>query len=190
LLGVRVRLIAFIILVLAGVISASAAASAATPRNSHPKKKKPTLQERMRTAVAAAERSPDLWATVNVCTSAPNTDLVGIRGQMPSLGLPATLKMVVSIYYWNYTDNTFDPANVSEVVNLGTGTHGLRQGGVDFPFSPPPTGSTYLVRGTVTFQWLSGTKVVGQVTKNTGHGYANVSFSDPPGYSSGTCTLT
>jgi hypothetical protein len=188
----RPRVAALAILAAVGAISAPAVATAAKPGKTHHKKGR-TLAEKIHAAVLAAERSPDLWATINVCTSgnADGSDEVGIRGQMPSLGFPATLTMVVSVSYWNYTDMKFEPANAaSSTVSLGAGTHGLHQGGVNFPFAPPTSGSTYLVRGTVTFEWLSGSKVLGKVTRNTGHGYAGVSFSDPPGYSSGTCSLT
>lgn len=189
-LAMRSRLIALVILAAVGAISAPAVATAAKPKKTHHKKKGQTLEQKIHKAVLAAERSPDLWATINVCTSASTGDTVGIRGQMPSLGLPATLTMVMSVSYWNYTDMQFEPANATSTVSLGVGTHGLHQGGINFPFAPPTSGTTYLVRGTVTFEWLSGSKVLGKVTRNTGHGYAGVSFSNPPGYSSGTCTLT
>ncbi len=181
----------FLVLALAGTaISAPGAATAAKP-SKHKKthKKGPTAQQKIQTAVTNAEHSPDLWATVNVCTSAPSGDTVGIRGQMPSLGVPAVLSMSISVSYWNGT--AFTPANASQKnISLGKGTHGLHQGGVNFSFSPPTSGSTFLVRGTVTFEWKIGSKVVGKVIRNTGHGYPNVSFSYPPGFSAGTCTLT
>jgi hypothetical protein len=84
----------------------------------------------------------------------------------------------------------FEPANATSTISLGKGTHGAHQGGVSFPFAPPTGGNPYLVRGTVTFEWTIAGKVVGKVTRNTGHGYANVGFSDPAGFSAGTCTLT
>ena len=165
-----------------------AGATTHTTSRRTPHKKGPTAQQKLAAEVTAAERSPDLWATVNVCTSAPGDDMVGIRGQMPRLGVTATLSMDISVSYWN--GSAFVPDNVSQAVTLGKGTHGIHQGGVNFPFAPPATGSTFLVRGTITFEWTIGTKVVGKVTHNTGHGYANVAFTNPPGYSSGTCTLS
>ena len=183
-----------------GVLSAPGLAAAAKPKTAKtktkPTKTKPTkpstgpTAKQIRTAVAAAERSPDLWATVNVCTSSPST-VVGIRGQMPSLGFTTTLLMNISISYWNYTDLQFEPImNASSPLSLGKGTHGIHQGGVSFPIGAPTAGSMYLVRGTITFEWMLGAKVLGKVVRNTGHGYPGVNFSSPPGYSSGTCTLT
>lgn len=170
-------------------ISAPSLAAAAKP-SKHKKKKGPTLAQKIQAAVTSAERSPDLWATVNVCTSDPSGDSVGIRGQMPSLGYAASLSMNISVSYWNATDSMFEPANATATVSLGKGTHGIHQGGVNFPFSPPTSGSTYVVRGSITFEWTVAGKVVGKITRNTGHGYANVGFSNPPGFSAGTCTLT
>jgi hypothetical protein len=173
----------------------AAAASKPSPaKKTHKKKKKgPTLQQKIATAVKNAERSPDLWATVNccgTCTGVAGTDTVGIRGQMPGLGFTATLSMDISVDYWNYTTSTFQPTSATSNIVLGKGTHGLHQKGVNFPIVPPAPGSQYLVRGSITFVWTIGNKVVGKVTRNTGHGYANVGFSNPLGYTSGTCTLS
>ncbi|HWF72567.1 MAG TPA: hypothetical protein VG186_04435 [Solirubrobacteraceae bacterium] len=173
-------------------VSASGAAAASKPATHKKKKKGPTAAQKLAAAVKTAEHSPDLWATVNVCTSmpAPTNDSVGIRGQMPSLGVPATLSMNISVSYWDGSAFATPPMPVTDTISLGMGTHGLHQGGVNFTIIPPTPGATYVVRGAITFEWKIGTKVVGKVTKNTGHGYANVGFSSPPGFSAGTCTLT
>jgi hypothetical protein len=174
-----------------GTFSASGLAAAKSPKNT--KAPKGPTAKQIHAAVANAERSPDLWATVNVCTSAPapTGDVVGIRGQMPSLGFPAMLLMDMSVQYWNYPDSKFEPvSDASSMIPLGKGTHGIHQGGVSFPFAPPSPGLQFLVRGTVSFEWKIGAKVVGTVSRVTGHGYPNVAFSDPAGFSAGTCTLT
>ncbi len=185
----RPRLVSIVLAAALAAISAPGVA-AAGKKPSTPKRKGPTPQQKVQAAVKTAEHSPDLWATVNVCTSAPapTGDTVGIRGQMPSLGIAATLLMKISVSYWN--GSAFQPTSASRNISLGKGTHGVHQAGVNFPFSPPASGNNYLVRGTITFEWTIGAKVVGQVTRNTGHGYANVGFANPPGFSAGTCTLT
>jgi hypothetical protein len=189
-LDVRIRLAALMLAAAVGVFAAPGLAAA----RKHPKPVKKTAKgptaAQIRAAVAGAARSPDLWATVNVCTSSPGDDEFGVRGEMPSLGFSTTLLMYVSVSYWNFADNMFESDNASSTISLGKGTHGLHQGGVNFPFTPPPMGSQYLLRATVTFKWRIGTKVLGTVTRNTGHGYMNVGYSDPAGYNSGTCTLT
>jgi hypothetical protein len=172
-------------------VSAPGLAAATTSKKPTHKKKGPTAAQKLQAAVKAAERSPDLWATVNQCTSATTGDIVGIRGQIPSLGVPATLSMSFSVFYWNGSafQSVAPPSGGPPVVSV-KGTHGIHQGGVNFPFSPPTAGSTYVVRGTITFTWTVAGKVVGTVTRNTGHGYTNVGYSTPPGYNAGTCTLT
>jgi hypothetical protein len=174
------------------VPTAAFAAPATKAKKTHHKKKKkgPTAAQKLQAAVKTAERSPDLWATINECMSTPTNDYVGVRGQMPGLGIAATLSMEISVDYWNFDSSVFEPANVTKSVPLHQGTHGLHQGGVNFSIIPPAAGSEYLVRGTITFEWTIGSKVVGKVTRNTGHGYANVGFSNPPGYTAGTCNLT
>ncbi|MEA2198391.1 MAG: hypothetical protein QOJ25_2442 [Solirubrobacteraceae bacterium] len=196
-LAVRSRLVYIALLAAVAAISVPGVQAATNPPETthHHKKKGPTKAQKIKAAVAAAERSPDLWATANKCESPslddPTADLVGIRAQMPGLGYPATLSMMFSVSYWNRTDNMFEPANSSQNVSLGMGTRGVHQGGVDFHFSPPASDAPpFVVRGTVTFEWTIAGKVVGKVTRNTGHGYAGVGFSVPAGYSAGTCTLT
>jgi hypothetical protein len=197
-LVVRPRITLLTVLAALGAASVPTVAVAATPtkaKKTHHKKKKkgPTLAQKIQASVKAAESSPDLWATVNccgVCTGLTGTDSVGIRGQMPSLGYTATESMIISVEYWNYDSSTFQPADVTQTVTLGQGTNGLHQDGVNFPITPPAPGSQFLVRGTITFEWTIASKVVGKVTRDTGHGYANVGYANPPGYTSGTCTLT
>jgi len=199
---VRSRLTVLALAAALGALSAPGLASGAKRQAAKPAKpakpakktkkakpKGPTASQ-IRAALAKAKHSPNLWATVNVCMSAPGQDTVGIRGQMPSLGFATTLTMDVSVSYWNNSTSMFDPVGATSTVSLGKGTKGIHQGGVSFPFAPPGTGSQYIVRGTVTFEWSLGSKLIGKVTRNTGHGYPNVAFSNPPGFSAGTCTLT
>jgi hypothetical protein len=194
-LPVRPRVIALLVAAALVAIAVPSLAGASTKPSKH-KKKGPTAAQKaaqkLKAAVAATEHSSDLWATVNVCTFDATSDQyeVGIRGQMPSLGLPATLSMDISVAYWNGSAFAPVPGSASQLVSLGKGTHGIHQSGVNFTFTPPAAGSTYVVRGTIIFEWKVGSKVVGKVTRNTGHGYANVGFSNPPGYSAGTCTLS
>jgi hypothetical protein len=193
-----VVLVRLMIVSLAAAVSAFsapglAAAKAPKPKPKPTHKAKGLTAKQIHAAVSAAEHSPSLWATVNVCTSSSDPtigDVAGIRGQMPGLGFAATLLMNVSVDYWNYTDMKFESAGATSTISLGKGTHGIHQGGVSFPFAPPTPGSTFLVRGSITFEWKMGNKVIGTVTRPTGHGYQNVAYSNPPGFSAGTCTLT
>lgn len=193
-LVVRLRLTILVLAAVLGALSLPGLAVAAKkPTTSKKATPKGPTAKQIKAAVKNAERSPDLWATVNQCTSnatVPPGDVVGIRGQMPGLGFTTTMIMDISVEYWNYTDSMFESAGASTTISLGKGEHGAHQGGVNFPFQPPAVGYQFLVRGTITFEWKLGSKVLAKVTHATGHGYPNVSFSNPPGFTAGTCTLT
>src|ERR1019366_10360134 len=97
-----------------------------------------------------AHSSSSLWATVNVCNSTRDPHSIGIRGQMPALGIPASLSMTVQIDYWSAKDKTFVPApGARQTVSLGDATTGLLQGGVSFRFAP----GSGLFTGSGTFPW-------------------------------------
>ncbi len=147
--------------------------------------KNPTKAE-IKAAVAKAKRSSHLWATVNVCNTHKHPHTIGIRGQMPTLGFPARLSMLVVVDYWDPSHKRFLPdPHARRVVQLGVVSFGDEQGGRTFPF-PAHSG---LLRGTVTFAWRRSGKVLLSVTRNTSAGHKSADFSDPPGYSAAKCTI-
>ena len=140
----------------------------------------------IRADVRRAERSPTLWATVNVCDTKAHPGTSGIRGQMPALGFPAQLSMTVRLDYYDAGTGTFKPVpGVTKRLAQGTVTHGTVQDGVQLSFSPSVT-----LSGVVTFQWRRGGKLLGSVTKMTSAGDKGVDDGDPRGYSAATCTIT
>lgn len=138
-------------------------------------------------AVRRAERSRDLWATVNICRRRGTEDVIGIRGQMPSLGFTTQMSITVRVEFWSHDSARFLPVpRLATPVALGTATHTVVQGGASFRFQPPAG----LLRGAVTFVWKRGRKVLARTTRKTTHGHRHVDYADPPGYSAGTCTLS
>jgi hypothetical protein len=149
-------------------------------------KRGPTAAE-IRAAVHRAERSRDLWATVNVCKKKDTQDIIGIRGQMPSLGFATSMSLDVQVEFWSRDNARFEPIpGAVQHVRLGTAAHTVLQGGASFKFQPP-AGE---LRGVVTFEWKRGRKVLARATRKTTHGHKHVDFADPPGYSAGICTLS
>ena len=143
----------------------------------------------IKAAVQRAERSRQLWATVNICNTRGHPHTIGIRGQMPALGYTSTMSMTITIDYFDPQRNRFVPDRaVVRFVPLGDPANGLWQGGVRFSFRKPAT--AVLLRGMVTYQWKRGGKVVGRTTRYTVHGIKQVDDSDPPGYSTATCNLS
>jgi hypothetical protein len=175
------RLLASIVLTAA--LAAAPAASAS--KTTKPGKPSGPTAAQISAAVAHAKKSHDMWATVNVCNSPKYPNMLGIRGQIPSLGFVTSMYMRVQVDYWNFADSRFEPDPMAtDVVSLGSGSIGLHQGGVMFQFTPP-----VVLSGTVTFEWKLGGKVIGKAVRYTGHGYKGVDFGDPPGYSTATCSF-
>jgi hypothetical protein len=139
----------------------------------------------IRSAVAKAERSKQLWSTINVCDTKHHPNAVGIRGQMPSLSFPSALYMHVQVDYWNYGAKKFEPdPGVDQLVSLGDPAREIVQGGALFKFKPPA-----VLAGTITFEWKLHGKLIGSKRRATGGGHKNAKFGDPPGYSSNDCRV-
>lgn len=140
----------------------------------------------IRAAIRRAEHSRDLWATVNICNTKRHRHIIGIRGQMPSLGFASRLSMDVQVDYWSVKDNRFkpDPAVNPQPIALGQVSTGLHQGGVSLRFEPRA-----ILSGEITFTWTRSGKVLGHAHRKTGHGYKHVAYADPPGYSAAICRI-
>ena len=73
----------------------------------------------------------------------------------------------------------------------GLGAYKTRQSGNTFTITPPRAGAEpYLLRGAVTFEWREDDEVVRHARKSTTAAHPNTAGSDPPGFSSATCTIT
>ncbi|MGA9858536.1 MAG: hypothetical protein WBQ18_11785 [Solirubrobacteraceae bacterium] len=139
-------------------------------------------------ALARAERSSSLWATVNICNSRRYPDALGVRGQMPALGFAAQLTMNVRVGYWSGSKRRFIPIQASAATNtlqLGRRTHGLQQDGAVFTFRP----HTGLLNATITFSWTRAGKILGQVHRRTTGGHPGADFGSPPKYSAAQCRI-
>jgi hypothetical protein len=159
--------------VLAVLAPAAASARAATA---------PPTPAQIQAAVRSAERSPKLWATVNVCRE----PWFGVRGEMPALGFAAKLSMKIQVDYWNTAKKRFVPLRgVSTKLSVGTFASNYHQAGASWRFMPPA-----LLSGTVTFQWKLGRNVIGKVTRKTAGGIKGVDRGEPRGHSSASCTLS
>jgi hypothetical protein len=157
------------------VTLAAAAAAAVGPR-------------RIAAAVSKAERSPSLWATVNICSSRRDPDSLGIRGQMPTLGFPASLSMVIQVDYWSTATKRFVPihsAAATTTLSLGEQSTGLQQDGAIFPFKA----HTGLLNATITFTWRRAGKLLGETERRTTAGHPDADYGSPPHFSAAQCTI-
>ena len=84
----------------------------------------------IRTAIQSAERSADLWATINICDTKRHPDSIGIRGQIPSLPFTANLAMEIGVDYYSIPDKRFKPVpGATKSIGLGAVSTGVHQGG-------------------------------------------------------------
>jgi hypothetical protein len=149
-------------------------------------KQGPSRATQIRTAVGQAESSSDTWATVNICDTGAHPNSIGIRAQMPSLGVDAQLSMVFEVEYYSATAGVYKPVPGSTVsVPLGSSTLGLRQSGFTLPLTP----HAGTLRGVVTVQWSVGGQLVGSATRVTTAGHPDADYGDPGGYSSSVCVM-
>jgi hypothetical protein len=140
----------------------------------------------IKSAVHNAERSKRLWATVNVCDTRKHPHTIGIRGEVPALGFPATIAISIGIDFYSKTDKRFEPdPKASKMIKVGTVSHGIHQRGVTFQFAP----HTGRLRGTATFSWTRRGKVLGSTKRITTPRHHDADFADPSGFSAATCMI-
>jgi opacity protein-like surface antigen len=141
------------------------------------------------------DKSPLLWATINICDTAKHPDTIGIRASMPGSG-HTTEKMYMrfqvqyfrpSTQKWAPTDATFD----SGWRMVGAATYRRRESGWNFSITPPPAGQTYRLRGVVSYEWRKGksTDAVRSAVKRTRSGHPGTFGADPKGFSAAECVV-
>ena len=144
---------------------------------------------------ATANAGPeDLWATVNVCDSpgAPNT--IGIRASMPGDGSAARMYMRFEAHWYSTKWRRFVPTgSSSRWVSAGSARYESSQAGYSFQFDDPPLGTTFMMRGKVSYQWRArrGKRwvTVRRATRLTRAGIAGVAGGDPAGRSDARCLI-
>jgi hypothetical protein len=151
-------------------------------------------------SASAAPPPRNLWATVNICDTVAHPDMMGVRASMPGNGSRQRMFMRFRAEFYNpMTKKWFSVkgTGVSGWVFAGPARFKARQAGYTFSFMPPPSGSAFVLRGVVDFQWRarrrtrSGrrrTVVVRTLHANT-KGQHPSDGADPAGYSSGTCEI-
>jgi hypothetical protein len=167
----------------AGSLLAAAAAVAATPL----------------AAVAAPANSSGhtiyqsryLWATIDVCNTPAHPHTVGVRASMPGSGIAREqMLMRFAIQYRDASGAWLNlgAAGDSGFVGVGSSSFKARQSGRSFQLTLAP-GSSVIVRGVVTFEWLRRGHVVRHAQKQTTAGHDSVANADPRGYSAAACEL-
>ncbi|HWI70587.1 MAG TPA: hypothetical protein VNT55_01430 [Baekduia sp.] len=140
------------------------------------------------------DKSPLLWATINICDTTKHPDTIGIRASMPGSGNPKE-RMYMRFQVQYYRVSTKKWANLDATVDsgfrsVGSAKYRRRESGWNFSLTPPPAGQTYRLRGIVSFEWRIGKKVVRSAQKRTRSGHGGTDGADPKGASAAECVIT
>ena len=139
------------------------------------------------------DKSPHLWATVNICDTTQSPDTIGVRASMPGTGRKnERMYMRFRVQYLSeqsgrWTEFSDDEGTVSRWVGVGRATYKARQSGWSFRFELEP-GQQYELRAVVSFQWRRGGKVVRRLTERTTKGH-RTSLAEPKDYSAASCVI-
>jgi len=142
---------------------------------------------------AQAADPPDLWATVNICDTPGQPNVIGIRGSMPGLGRSAVLWMRFQVQYFARLDGKWHNGEKdadSGWRRLGKSTSKVIESGHSFTFAPPAGGGSHTLRGAVTFRWVRNGRRVRQLRRLTEAGHKSTKGADPEGYSAATCLIS
>jgi hypothetical protein len=145
-------------------------------------------------APTMASHKDGLWATVNICDTERNPNILGVRASMPGNGTKQTMWMRFRASYFDRaTEQWRDVGGNSRSpwIEVGDARFRTRQGGRKFKIEPPLPTSTHVVRGLVEYQWRrrrSG-KVVRRAKQKTLSGHPTGRHGDPRGYSAGVCEI-
>ncbi len=158
----------------AGLMAALLAAPAALASTAAP------TPAQIRTAIRQASHARTLWATINTCRA----HSVGIRGEMPALGFPAHLLMVVRLEEFSATAHRYVPITGRWKLGGQAFTGGsVVQEGLRLRFA-----SAVTLMARIDFEWFRDGKLLGSVTRTTTAGHRDA-HGVPAGYSVGTCSL-
>jgi hypothetical protein len=148
-------------------------------------------------APAAAWHKERLWATVNICDTEDNPNVLGVRASMPGNGTRQKMWMRFRATYFDRSSEEW--RNVggnsrSPWIKVGSARY-HRQAGRKFRIEPPLPVTSWVVRGIVKYRWTrkrkrGGFRVVRRATQKTLSGHPTRRHGDPYDYSNGICEIT
>jgi hypothetical protein len=148
-----------------------------------------------------------LWATVNICDTATSPNALGVRVSVPGNGSDERIWARYTAQWWSSAAQewkTVGGNGVTDWVHVGNADMSARQAGWTFRFVQPPSGTTYVMRGVVEFEWrdevgsarrarkahrAQRVAVVRQRTLLTETGVQGVQGGDPAGTSKAMCLI-
>jgi hypothetical protein len=142
---------------------------------------------------SAAELGPGpMWATVNVCDSAAQPNVMGVRASLPGDGSDAEMSVRFTAQWFDNSKQAWLPVSGSATspwLPAGSARYVSRQAGWNFSFDAPSPGHLFLLRALAELQWSRGGTVVRSSSLVTSAGMAAVMEGDPVGTSRASCQL-
>src|SRR5947209_11620264 len=137
---------------------------------------------------STTQASRTLWATINVCKS--SHPRLGVRGQMPGDGTHEQMFIRFTAQFHNSSGwHALGGRARSPWVHAGSAFNKFQQTGWTFDLNKPSSGSSFLLRGFVEFQWRSGSRVVRRAHTNTKGGHPGTVGAQPRNFSAATCRV-
>jgi hypothetical protein len=96
------------------------------------------------------------WATVNICDTTRSPNALGVRTSVPGNGSDERIWARYTAQWWSSAAQewkTVGGSGVTDWVLVGSADMSARQAGWTFRFVQPPTGTTYVMRGVVEYEW-------------------------------------
>jgi hypothetical protein len=158
-----------------------------------------------RALIEEAERP--FWATVNICDTTRSPNALGVRTSVPGNGSDERIWTRYTAQWWSSAAEewkTVGGSGTTDWVRIGTADMSARQAGWTFRFVQPPSGTTYVMRGVVEFEWrdevgsarrsrkahrAQRVGVVRERTLLTETGVQGVQGGDPAGTSKAMCLI-
>lgn len=142
----------------------------------------------------------DLWATVNVCDTPTQPNVVGVRASMPGTARGRRLYMRFEAEWFDVSKDRFVASGSStRWIRIGSGSARSVQAGYSFQFADPPPGEQFVMRGRVGYRWtarsrrpggrLGRWRIVRRATRITRADVLGVQGGDPPGRSTALCVI-
>jgi hypothetical protein len=172
--------------------SASALAVSTTPTASTTPAAPSTPARKITAAEHALLRSPQLWATVDVCNPSDQPNTVGVRGSMP--GDDHARDEMYMRFRLQYLDSStkhwVDLSHGADSGFLAVGAaKSARQTGRSFQLVPVAGKPAASLRGVVSFQWRRGTAIVFTISRPTTAGHKSLAGADPANFSAAACLI-
>lgn len=141
------------------------------------------------TASAGMPKDPGaVRATVNICDTTTQPNVMGLRAQSASTSKKDVLYMRFRVQWFNSSGSqweNFSTGGDSGWIRVGRGAFRRLESGYSFTFEPPA-----FLRGVVDFRWRQRGRIVDEASRFTRKGgFKGSASSDPPGYAKASCEI-